>query len=189
MSPISQHDLDILADPGKVEVVNNSTGRLFAKIQLMGTPLPGEETATENNLNMSVRYLDLEGNLIDPACIGQGTDFMAEVTLHHPGIRADYEEMALTQVFPSGWEIRNIRMDNSAVLYMKDEPEYQDIRDDRVYSYFNLPKNQTRTYRVLLNAAYLGRFYLPSVVCEAMYDHEISANSAGQWVEVIEAGE
>jgi len=41
---------------------------------------------------------------------------------------------------------------------------------------------------VLLNAAYLGRFYLPTVYCEAMYDNEIYSRKAGRWVEVVEAG-
>ena len=62
---------------------------------------------------------------------------------------------------------------------------YQDIRDDRVYSYFNIGAQRSQTYRVQLNAAYQGRFYLPSVGCEAMYDHTINARQPGQWVEVI----
>ena len=38
---------------------------------------------------------------------------------------------------------------------------------------------------MILNAAYLGRFYLPTVYCEAMYDNEINASQAGKWVEVV----
>ena len=42
-----------------------------------------------------------------------------------------------------------------------------------------------QVYRVRLNAAYQGRYYLPAVVCEAMYDNSISARRPGQWVEVV----
>ena len=63
-------------------------------------------------------------------------------------------------------------------------PEYQDIRDDRVYSYFDIRKNVTQVYRVQLNAAYPGRYYLPTVACSAMYDDGIFARVPGQWVEV-----
>jgi len=42
-----------------------------------------------------------------------------------------------------------------------------------------------RTYRVQLNAAYAGRYYLPTVGCEAMYDKRIRASTPGKWVEVI----
>ncbi|MCB0607912.1 MAG: hypothetical protein KDD12_09365, partial [Lewinella sp.] len=67
---------------------------------------------------------------------------------------------------------------------------YQDFRDDRVYTFFDLPQNKTQVYRVQLNAAYQGRFYLPAVSCEAMYDNSINARTAGRWVEVSKsAGE
>ena len=59
-----------------------------------------------------------------------------------------------------------------------------DVRDDRVYYYFDLGPDQKKTFSVHLNATYLGRFYLPGIYCEAMYDHSIRAKKAGQWVEV-----
>lgn len=62
---------------------------------------------------------------------------------------------------------------------------YQDIRDDRVYSYIDyLPSGRQVTVRIRLIAVYPGRFYLPSVSCQAMYDRLIRANTRGQWVEV-----
>jgi uncharacterized protein YfaS (alpha-2-macroglobulin family) len=39
----------------------------------------------------------------------------------------------------------------------------------------------------MLMATYLGRFYLPSTGCEAMYDNTISARVPGRWVEVVPA--
>jgi len=185
-SPVAQSDLDITtARAGKVSIQNKSDSRLFISIHLDGIPLTGDQTNGENNLRMKVRYLDLENRPLDPARLEQGTDFMAEVTVQHPGIRMDYREMALTQVFPSGWEIRNLRMDGTGSSFIIDKPRYQDIRDDRVYSYFNLDKNQSKTFRVLLNASYAGRFYLPTVYCEAMYDNDINAWQAGKWLEVV----
>ncbi|MEJ2258119.1 MAG: hypothetical protein P8X98_14205, partial [Woeseiaceae bacterium] len=46
------------------------------------------------------------------------------------GSRQHNEELALTQMFPSGWEIRNLRLDNMESSRVKSVPEYQDIRDD-----------------------------------------------------------
>jgi len=40
-------------------------------------------------------------------------------------------------------------------------------------------------YRIQLNAAYAGKYFLPAVACEAMYDNRIQASSPGKWVEVI----
>ncbi len=59
-----------------------------------------------------------------------------------------------------------------------------DIRDDRVYHYFDIRENETLTYYVQLNAAYPGTFYWPGVYCEAMYDNSISSGVNGRWVTV-----
>jgi hypothetical protein len=63
-------------------------------------------------------------------------------------------------------------------------PEYQDVRDDRVYTHFDIKRNTRHLYQVRLTAAYQGRYYLPTVTCEAMYDHSINARKPGQWVNV-----
>ena len=46
----------------------------------------------------------------------------------------------------------------------------------------------TKTFRIQLNATYQGKFYLPTVESEAMYDNTINARQPGKWVEVIPAG-
>ncbi len=172
---------------GKVEIRNEGQNTLFVQLQLSGVPLTGVDVDAQNRLHMEVQYLYMDGSPLDPSSIQQGTDFMAEVSIRHPGgADADYQDLALSQIFPSGWEIRNLRMDENTSGLIRDQPDYQDIRDDRVYSYFGLNRNQRKTFRVLLNAAYLGRFYLPAVDCSAMYDNSITAIKSGQWVEVVE---
>lgn len=169
----------------KVMVKNTSQGTLFARVIRTGQPLAGAETASANDLRIEVAYKDMRGAAIDPAALPQGTDFIAEVRVTHPGSRPlRYDELALSQVFPSGWEIINTRMDNMEAFPQAARPEYQDIRDDRVNTFFGLAERQAETYRVQLNAAYQGRFYLPAVSCEAMYDHSINARAPGRWVEV-----
>jgi len=92
--------------------------------------------------------------------------------------------MALTQIFPSGWEILNTRMIGAEDAFASSESDYRDIRDDRVYTYFSLPEGKEVRYSVLLNAAYAGKYYMPAVYCEAMYNHAINALLKGEWVEV-----
>lgn len=185
-SAVSQNKIQVKGtETGNVTVKNKSTQIIFVKLQLDGIPVTDGVVASESNLQMSIRYLDLQKNEINPASINQGSDFMAEVTIHHPGIKPDYQEMALTQMFPSGWEIRNTRMDLTTSSLVADQPRYQDIRDDRVLSYFDIRKNERKTFTVLLNAAYLGMFYLPAVSCEAMYNNSINSKVPGKWVEVV----
>jgi len=172
----------------KIEVKNSGGNMLYVRVITTGQPKAGNETPANNNISIDVRYTDMVGNYINVSQIEQGKDFLAELTVHHPGVRGRYDELALTQIFPSGWEIINNRMDASAAVMNASQPDYQDVRDDRVYSYFDLQPNTSKTFRIKLNASYLGKFYLPATAVEAMYDNTISARTAGQWVEVVSAG-
>lgn len=187
--PLAQYNIAIKnKDNGKVKVVNDGQAILYARIVLEGTPLTGQEKSYENNLVMNVTYKTLDGKTIDPTRLEQGTDFMAEVTIRNPDPVQLYKDMALSQIFPSGWEIHNTRMDGFDNVHTADKPDYEDIRDDRVYSYFNVWPQKTVTFRVLLNAAYQGEYYLSGPYCEAMYDNSVSSSKAGKWVKVVKAG-
>lgn len=174
-----------IAKKGKVTLKNTGKAPLYVKLMVEGNPLVGDKSSSDNDLLMEVKYLDMNGNEIQPNQIVQGTDFMAEVTLTNPGKKGLYKEMALTQIFPSGWEIHNARMEGSD---RSNGARYQDVRDDRVYTYYDLGPNVSKTFRVHLNATYMGRFYLPSTYSEAMYNRLINAKSGGRWVEVLKPG-
>ena len=184
-APMHRLDLPFKGEQGgSIEVLNTDARTLFVNMQLDGIPLDQQVADESSDIRMELRYFNMEGDPLDPSQLEQGSDFVAEVSLSHPGVRVKYKELALTQMFPSGWEIRNLRLDNVESSRMKSQPDYQDIRDDRVYSYFGLDKGETKTFVVMLNAAYLGEFFLPAVYCEAMYDNGIHATRAGKWVKV-----
>ncbi|MFT3885986.1 MAG: MG2 domain-containing protein [Flavobacteriales bacterium] len=88
----------------KVGITNSGKNLLYVRTVRTGTPLAGEEHAASNGLAIDVRYLTMEGKPLDPGTLEQGTELMAVVSVQHPGIREAYQELALTQVFPSGWE-------------------------------------------------------------------------------------
>ena len=188
--PLAQVDFDIEGtQDGNVKVENKSEGVLFARMLLEGIPLAGQEDARQSKLKIKVLYKMLNGKIIDISRIEQGIDFLAEVEISNIGMYGDYTEMALTQIFPSGWEIINTRIADVKSVHEKDRPNYRDIRDDRVYTHFDIYNQHKKRFVVSLNAAYLGRYYLPAVSCEAMYDNTIYARTSGQWVEVIKPGE
>lgn len=168
---------------------NKGKSLVYVRVIRQGIPLAGNETSSENNLTMNVNYFNMKGDAISVDELAQGTDFIAEVTVYHPGIRDAYRNLALTQIFPSGWEIHNSRLDENSNYGKQDVPTYQDIRDDRVYTYFDLNRARTRTFRVVLNASYCGKFYLPMTYCEAMYDNKVQSRKAGKWVEVKRGGD
>jgi alpha-2-macroglobulin len=164
-------------------IENNGKAPLFVQLAARGIPLEEVKEASANNLRMTSWYTDRNGTRIDPATQKQGSDLFLNVSVTHPGIRGAYKQMALTTIFPSGWEIMNRRIsdipDASPAGY-----DYQDIRDDRVYTYFGLNPGETRNFRFSLNATYEGRFLMPAIVCEAMYDNTVFASQPGGWVTV-----
>ncbi|RPH95961.1 MAG: hypothetical protein EHM72_14705, partial [Calditrichaeota bacterium] len=182
--PIIQQQWEVAADTtAQIFLHNSSKIPLFARLLLQGIPRIGQETASANGLELNVDYLNGQDEPIDISTLVQGQDFWAQVSVKHAGLGSAYEELALTQTFPPGWEIQNVRLteDDREPLSFN----YQDIRDDRVLTYFDLNRGELITFKIRLTAAYLGRYYLPPVQVEAMYDASIHARDHGKWIEVV----
>lgn len=177
-----------IADGGKVSLKNTGNNHLYLRLIQKGQPSSGDDVKTNINpdiLGMDVSYYTLNGKPIDPRSLKQGTDFVAQVTIKNPGRRGYFYNMALTQIFPSGWEILNSRLTGTEGAFNSSDYNYIDIRDDRVYTFFGAPEGKELKYNVMLNAAYAGKYYLPAVYCEAMYNKTINALQQGEWVEVV----
>lgn len=161
---------------------NKGQGQLYVRLLGRTQPLVDNTPAQHNGVNLYVKYVDENGKDIDVTSLRQGTEFYASVIVQN--ISGQYlTDMALTQVFASGWEIFNDRLFNSIDSESRSY-NYQDIRDDRVLTYFNINSGYSMAFRVKLQAAYCGRFYLPAVSCEAMYSPEEQSRTSGMWVEV-----
>lgn len=184
--PIVKIDIPVKSlDEQSFELKNNSTGILFAKLALTGIPDIGNETSSANNINLYVQYVGIDGNPINPVNLQQGTDFAVIVSVQNPTNKY-YRNVALSQVFASGWEILNSRIfDEQASNLNYDTPDYSDIRDDRIYSFFDLGPGKVKNFKFYLNASYKGTYYLPSVNCELMYNGDINARIKGNWVNII----
>ncbi len=181
--PLAQITLDPGNDPdGKISVVNKSEGMAFVRIINTGLPESGKEEAVQKNLAVSVSYYTLDDRQIDISNIEQGTDFKAVYKVTNPGILGHYENVALTTMFPSGWEIHNERLFNTGTE--KQSFRYQDVRDDRVMTYFSLLPGRSKIFTIRLNAAYRGAYYLPAIQAEEMYKKDVQVVIPGQWIEV-----
>lgn len=168
---------------------NRSKRTLYVEITAQGQPKEDKQGPSSNGLVLEVRYLNNEGYPMRVDRLEQGTDFIAAVTVKTTANKRYLRDIALTQVFPSGWEILNERMlEASGQTFTNSPSEYRDLRDDRIMTYFNLSGSATATFYVRLNAAYLGRFYLPANAVELMYDGSMHARTQGMWVDVVQTG-
>ncbi len=180
---VSQRKLDLVSGKNSVTIKNTKNNTIFVRVLNSGILPVGKEKPVQNNLSASVVFKDRKGKTISVSKIAQGTEFIAEVTVSNS--KNEYvENVALSQILPSGFEIVNTRYTDFGEA-TSNVADYIDIRDDRVNYYFGLKGNETRKFKILVNASYLGNYYLPGLQCEAMYNNDFLARTKGQWVEVV----
>jgi len=165
-----------------LKIDNLSGADLFVTVVQKGIPLDVNIPAKQNGLKLDAVYLSADGNPMSVDNIKKGTDFTVLVRVKNTTF-SEVHNLALTQVFPSGWEIINERLFGGET---GSEYTYRDIRDDRVLTYFDLKMNEEKNFKVKLNATYSGTYFLPPVQCEAMYNHAVTANNSGMKVVVGE---
>lgn len=166
-----------------IKFTNNSKGQLFVRLTGYTKPFEDKTPAQNKGVNLYVTYTNESGNKIDITSLKQGDEFYANVVCQN--VSGQYlTDMALSQIFPSGWEIFNQRLFDAGQNSGHQSFNYQDIRDDRVLTYFNIGAGYSMSFKVKLQAAYCGRFYLPAVMSEAMYSPEQQSRTTGHWVVV-----
>ena len=158
-----------------INIGNQSVSDLYVTVVQKGIPQNVNVPARQNGIKLDVSYLKSDGNPVDVTNIPKGSDFTAVVRVKNNSF-GDVDNLALTQIFPSGWEILNERLFGNET---GNRFNYRDIRDDRVFTYFGLKMNEQKEFRVKLNATYSGTYFLTPVQVEAMYNNTISANNSG----------
>jgi len=167
-------------------IVNNKSNLpLFITLTETGIPVKDDEIAFRNDLRMSVSYISREGKPLDVTNLRQGTEFKVIVKVRSTDVVYGCKNLALRQIFPSGWEIDNNRIAEAEPSMGQVPFSYQDFRDDRIYTFFDLLGGKEKTFVFSLTAAYAGRYYFPGAWCEAMYESGVGAKDKGLWVKVV----
>lgn len=183
MKTIADKSLVVKMGSNSVTLKNNKKNRLFVRVLNTGILPIGQENVIQSNVAASIVFKNRKGGIIDVSRINQGTEFIAEVTVRNQK-NERVENVALSQILPSGFEIVNTRFTDYGDA-TNNIADYIDIRDDRTNFYFGIKAGEVKTFRILLNASYLGTYYLPGLQCEAMYDNTFLARTKGFWVQVV----
>ncbi len=177
-------DLKGVQKENKFTVSNTSQSPLYVRIYNRGILPVGEEKVIQKNFDVNVVYKDKSGEKINVSSLSQGTNFVAEITIRNT-TNEKVENIALTQFLPSGWEVINTRFTEFGNNTTSSHVDFTDIRDASISNYFTLQGFKSKTFRVLLNASYLGDYYLPGVQAEAMYNNDYISRTAGKWIKVV----
>jgi uncharacterized protein YfaS (alpha-2-macroglobulin family) len=183
-TPVLQRELGSLAGgSSSITVRSRSAAPVYARIVVKGLPEEGSEPAMAEGLSLQVEYRDAGGGLTNPEALGLGEDMEVRVTVRNAH-RQKVQEIALVHPIPASWELVNSRLagdgggsggDSGASSSFK----YQDIRDDRVMTYFDLDRGESKTVTFRVNKTYAGTYYRPAVHAYAMYDESIRALMPG----------
>ena len=178
---VLQKELVVKNNKSEVTVKNNSSGTLHVRTINSSTPLGVTTQIEMSGLKMTVNYYR-NGTRNNEPNYKQGEDIVAEITIQNTGNIGLYEELALTFMFPSGFEFLNERLTTGVNPFQG--TDNVDIRDDRAYLYFSLKQGQSKTFKLRFNAAYSGTYLLPAITCSAMYDNSITATLPGNTITI-----
>jgi len=170
--------------------VNALNGTIFAELQTRGLPLEDNIKTEYKGLALERTLFNSAGERIFASQIKQGEAFWI-VFGARSLVASRVENLALSSILPSGFEISNER------LHEDDRPgwlnnmrpslstaDYTDIKDDRINWFFSLSPNETKVFAVQIHPSYAGEFKWPGLVLEAMYNPDYFARIAGERVGV-----
>lgn len=163
-----------------ISVTNTENKTIFGMLYATGMSIPGTETIQNDGLSLSVTYKDKNGNVVLPKHLNQGDTFKIIISVSN-NTKEKVQNIALTMPVPTCWEILNDRIadqDN----YDSSSYRYMDIKDDAVYTYFDLDSKSSVKFEYNSTVAYKGSYFIPAIHAEAMYDNEISAILPGSYI-------
>ncbi len=139
-----------------------------------------------NGMLVTRTFRNLEGEVVDPAAadgIKLGEVLFVEVELRNAS-GVSIQNIALVDRLPAGFEIENARLGRGVKLEwaLPDDlwqVDFQNMRDDRVEAFGHLPPNTAKKIVYSVRAVTSGKFSIPPVEAEAMYDPTLWARAAG----------
>lgn len=173
-----------------LKVPEKGEGKLYLVLASEGVRADGQYRTGGEGLSLTRRYRDLEGSELD---VNGGSVKLADLVYVEVRIKNTSGEriqnIALVDRLPAGWEIENARLGRGGTVEWASAEEqwsadYVNIRDDRVEVFGSLEAGESKTVVYAVRAVTSGKFTLPPVEAEAMYDPRIWARDAGGTVEV-----
>lgn len=168
----------------KIEAAKKGAGKLFLVLSSEGVLTNTDFKTGGEGLAISRVYRKADGSELNPESgVSLAGIIYTELTIRNKS--ADrIENIALVDRFPAGWEIENPRLGRGTTAEFIDAEQtwdaaYMNIRDDRIELFGALKPYETRKIYYASRAVLGGRFAIPPVEAEAMYDPRIWAREAG----------
>ncbi|MFC1543780.1 MG2 domain-containing protein [Gemmatimonadota bacterium] len=162
-------------------------GNAYYYWEARGIPLGLRFVEEDHGLVIRRRYLNSEGAALRADSLSHGQMVVVEVIMRAPNQAV--QNVVINDMLPAGLEVENPRLASRAPLpWMPDdavEPDYLDIRDDRLLIFLNLPRGTERKFYYAARAVTEGTFVRPPILAECMYDLSLRSVASSGEVRVI----
>ena len=150
-------------------------GSAFFSLISRGNPTRKGFNPVADGLQVERVFLTRDGAPINLDQIQQGDLIVLQTKIQSEAGHLD--NVVIQNLLPSGFEVENPRLKTTETLDWitgnSIEPQYLDIRDDRILVFTNIPDAKWYNYYSLLRVVNPGVFVLPPVQAEAMYSPNI----------------
>ncbi len=165
-------------EPLTVALEEGAPEAVFYAVTTRGAPAVADYKPGAQGLSIRREFLTREGAALDLSKVRQGDLLVARVSVRSAA--GPVANVVIQNLLPVGLEVENPRLATTERLpWMGDnllEAAYQDLRDDRVLFFADLPADKEVAQYTLLRAVTAGSFVLPPVRVEAMYDPALYAD-------------
>lgn len=158
--------------------------QLFAIISSQGVKDPPDFTVGGNGLEVTRSWYKPDGVKMNPETdVKLGEIIFTELTLRNT-TQETIRNIALVDRFPAAFEVENPRLGRSTAANFIDKDSlwdvsYLNIRDDRLEAFGSLKPQEKKSVWYAVRAVVSGRFNIPPVEAEAMYDPQLWARAIG----------
>jgi uncharacterized protein YfaS (alpha-2-macroglobulin family) len=159
-------------------------GKLYAVLASEGVKDPPDLKTGGSGLEVTRAWHKADGSALDPAAdVKLGEIIFTELTIKN-STSETIENVALVDRLPAAFEIENPRLGRGAEASFIDkellwELSYMNIRDDRLEVFGALRPQAIKKVWYAARAVVSGRFTIPPVEAEAMYDPDKWARESG----------
>jgi hypothetical protein len=155
-----------------LELHNLSTAPLYYSLLVEGTPLKEEQGKESEGIRARRSYFDESGKPLNLEAVAQGQLVVVRLEIE---LKRPVDNLVIADLLPAGLEIENPRLKSRGGLDFDPgenfEPANADFRDDRVLLFTGRAEGRL-TFSYACRAVTPGRFAVPGLQVEAMYDPE-----------------
>jgi hypothetical protein len=161
----------------------DSNGPCFYYWQASGVPTASVAAEYNRGITITREYLDATGSPAYIAGLAVGARLVGHIEIE--STERSLANVVIADLLPAGFEIENPRLGSSPGMPWlpkeKSQAQYQDIRDDRILLFVNLPAKKKQHYYYGIRVIAAGDFVVPPVAAECMYNPLIAgAASSGR---------